>query len=283
MIPDPVSAVVGGISTVMGVFQAGAQAAAARQDYVNQTAFQNANSKYAAWQATFNKRVTDANSQYQYWQETVNYNQNLAYSRSLQNFELTRAADQADVVGQTRAAAGANYIQQSQAVQDAMAERSMQDAVAYQQYTVQALKARSAVVAGNQEGASIDRYFNDYARQVGDYATLSQISQGLADRQYTRQQAGVLADYLSKYNSQSFYEMQPYMEPMAPFAPLPSLLQAPAPTMTGSPPSGAATALGVGSAVMGGVNSYFSAASALGKTSGSTGFTPRVNYSSAFG
>ena len=267
----------------MGVFQAGAQAAAARQDYVNQTAFQNANSKYAAWQATFNKRVTDANSQYQYWQETVNYNQNLAYSRSLQNFELTRAADQADVVGQTRAAAGANYIQQSQAVQDAMAERSMQDAVAYQQYTVQALKARSAVVAGNQEGASIDRYFNDYARQVGDYATLSQISQGLADRQYTRQQAGVLADYLSKYNSQSFYEMQPYMEPMAPFAPLPSLLQAPAPTMTGSPPSGAATALGVGSAVMGGVNSYFSAASALGKTSGSTGFTPRVNYSSAFG
>jgi hypothetical protein len=283
MIIDPVSAVVGGVSTIMGVFQAGAQAAAARQDYVNQTAFQNANSKYAAWQATFNKRVTDANSQYQYWQETVNYNQNLAYSRSLQNFELTRAAGQADVVGQTRAAAGANYIQQSQAVQDAMAERSMQDAVAYQQYTVQALKARSAVVAGNQEGASIDRYFNDYARQVGDYATLSQISQGLADRQYTRQQAGVLADYLSKYNSQSFYEMQPYMEPMAPFAPLPSLLQAPAPTMTGSPPSGAATALGVGSAVMGGVNSYFSAASALGKTSGSTGFTPRVNYSSAFG
>jgi hypothetical protein len=283
VIIDPVSAVVGGVSTIMGVFQAGAQAAAARQDYVNQTAFQNANSKYAAWQATFNKRVTDANSQYQYWQETVNYNQNLAYSRSLQNFELTRAAGQADVVGQTRAAAGANYIQQSQAVQDAMAERSMQDAVAYQQYTVQALKARSAVVAGNQEGASIDRYFNDYARQVGDYATLSQISQGLADRQYTRQQAGVLADYLSKYNSQSFYEMQPYMEPMAPFAPLPSLLQAPAPTMTGSPPSGAATALGVGSAVMGGVNSYFSAASALGKTSGSTGFTPRVNYSSAFG
>jgi hypothetical protein len=144
-----------------------------------------------------------------------------------------------------------------------MAERSMQDAVAYQQYTVQALKARATVMAGDQEGASVDRYFNDYARQVGDYATLSQISQGLADRQYTRQQAGVVADYLSKYNSQSFYEMQPYMEPIAPFAPLPSLLQAPAPTMTGGAPSGAAAALGAGSAVMGGFNSYVGTLSAI--------------------
>jgi hypothetical protein len=202
----------------------------------------------------------------------------LAYSRSLQNFELTRAANQADVVGQTRAAAGSNYIQQAQAVQDAMAERSMQDAVAYQQYTVQALKARATVMAGDQEGASIDRYFNDYARQVGDYATLSQINQGLADRQYTRQQAGVVADYLSKYNSQSFYQMQPYMEPIAPFQPLPALLQAPAPTMTGAPPSNAAAALGVGSALMGGVNTYFNMASTMKGLSGSSA---KVNTSSA--
>ena len=269
MIIDPVSAVVGGVSTVMGVFGASAEAAARKQDYVNQTAFQNANSQYASWQAGFNKRLTDTNSQYQYWQETVNYNQSLAYSRSLQNFELTRAANQADVVGQTRAAAGSNYIQQAQAVQDAMAERSMQDAVAYQQYTVQALKARATVTAGNQEGASVDRYFNDYARQVGDYATLSQISQGLADRQYTRQQAGVVADYLSKYNSQSFYETQPYMEPIAPFAPLPSLLQAPAPSMTGGAPSGAASALGIGSALMGGFNTFVSSSASMKTLNGS--------------
>ena len=260
---DPVSAVVGGVSTVLGVIQAGQEAAARKQDYVNQTAFQNANAQYAQWQASFNRRLTDANSQYQYWQETVNYNQNLAYSRSLQNFELTRAANQADLVRSTRSAAIGNYDQQAQAVQDAMAERSMQDAVAYQQYTVQALKARASVAAGDQEGASIDRYFNDYARQVGDYATLSQINQGLADRQYTRQQAGLVADYLSRYNSQSFYEMQPYMEPIAPFQPLPALLQAPAPTMTGAAPSNAAAGLGIGSAVMGGFNTYINTASAI--------------------
>jgi hypothetical protein len=119
------------------------------------------------------------------------------------------------------------------------------------------------VVAGDQEGASVDRYFNDYARQVGDYATLSQISQGLADRQYTRQQAGLVADYLSRYNSQSFYEAQPYMEPIAPFQPLPSLLQAPAPTMTGAAPSGAASALGIGNAVMGGFNTFMSTSASM--------------------
>jgi hypothetical protein len=271
---DPVSAVVGGVSTIMGVVGASQEAAARKQDYVNQTAFQNANAQYASWQAGFNRRLTDANSQYQYWQETVNYNQNLAYSRSLQNFELTRAANQADLVGSTRKAAISNYGQQAQAVQDAMAERSMQDAMAYQQYTVQALKARATVMAGDQEGASVDRYFNDYARQMGDYATLSQINQGLADRQYTRQQAGVVADYLSRYNSQSFYEMQPYMEPIAPFQPLPSLLQAPAPTMTGAAPSGAAAGLGIGNAVMGGFNSFMSTSASMKTLTGGRTSTP---------
>lgn len=72
---------------------------AQKQDYVNQKAFQNANSQYASWQAGFNRRVTDANAQYNYWQETVNYNQNLAYSRSLQNYELLKEINQAEVVG----------------------------------------------------------------------------------------------------------------------------------------------------------------------------------------
>jgi hypothetical protein len=236
---------------------------AQKQDYVNQKAFQNANSKYASWQAGFNRRVTDANAQYNYWQETVNYNQNLAYSRSLQNYELLKEINQAEVVGQTRAAAGANFVQSSDALSQQMGEAAMQDAVAYQQYQVAALKARSRVLASDQEGGSIDRLVNDYARQVGDYQTIQEINEGLRTRQYNRQQAGQVAQYLSQYNSQSFYEAQPYMEPIAPFAPLPSLLAAPAPTMTGSGPSGAAAALNIGTSILGGVSAGMNMAGQL--------------------
>jgi hypothetical protein len=272
----------GGAQAVMGAIGAITGGQAKKQEYINQRAFQDANSRYASWQAGFNKRVTDANAQYNYWQETVNYNQNLAYSRSLQNYELLKEINQAGVVGQTRAAAGANFVQSSDALSQQMSEAAMQDAVAYQQYQVAALKARSRLLASDQEGNSIDRLVNDYARQVGDYQTIQDINEGLRTRQYNRQQAGQVAQYLSQYNSQSFYEAQPYMEPIAPFAPLPSLLAAPAPTMTGGAPSGAATALNIGTGILGGVQAGFNihnqtkAYSSSGKGSGPT------DYSSVF-
>jgi hypothetical protein len=258
---DPLtgSLVLGGAQAVMGVFQGIAGYQAQKQDYRNQRAFQNANSQYASWQAGFNKRVTDANAQYNYWQETVNYNQNLAYTRSLKNYELLKEIRQAEVVGQTRAAAGASYVLSSEALNQQMSEASLQDAVAYQQYQVAALKARSRVLASDQEGGSIDRLVNDYARQVGDYQTIQAINEGLRTRQYKREQAGQVAQYLSQYNSQTFYESQPYMEPIAPFAPLPSLLAAPAPTMTGSGPSAGAAALNIGTGILGGVQTGLSA------------------------
>ena len=249
---------IGGAQALMGVMGAITGGQAKKQEYINQRAFQDANSQYASWQAGFNRRVTDANAQYNYWQETVNYNQNLAYSRSLQNYELLKEIRQAEVVGQTRAAAGANFVQSSDAISQQMSEAAMQDAVAYQQYQVAALKARSRVLASDQEGNSIDRLVNDYARQVGDYQSIQEINEGLRTRQYNRQQAGQVAQYLSQYNSQSFYEAQPYMEPIAPFAPLPSLLAAPAPTMTGAAPSGAATALNIGTGILGGVQAGLS-------------------------
>ena len=266
----------GGAQAVMGALGGFASYRAQKQDYVNQKAFQGANSQFASWQAGFNKRVTDANAQYNYWQETVNYNQNLAYSRSLQNYELLKEINQAEVVGQTRAAAGANFALSSDSISQQMSEASMQDAVAYQQYQVAALKARGTMLASDQEGNSIDRLVNDYARQVGDYQTIQGINEGLRTRQYNRQQAGQVAQYLSQYNSQSFYEAQPYMEPIAPFAPLPSLLAAPAPTMTGSGPSAGAAALNIGTGILGGVQAGFNihnqmkAYSSSGKGSGPT-------------
>jgi hypothetical protein len=266
---------IGGAQALMGVVGAITGGQAKKQDYINQKAFQGANSQFASWQASFNKRVADANAQYNYWQETVNYNQNLAYSRSLQNYELLKEIRQAEVVGQTRAAAGANFVQSSDALSQQMSEAAMQDAVAYQQYQVAALKARSRVLASDQEGNSIDRLVNDYARQVGDYQSIQEINEGLRTRQYNRQQAGQVAQYLSQYNSQSFYEAQPYMEPIAPFAPLPSLLAAPAPTMTGAAPSGAATALNIGTGILGGVQAGLSINAQLAqyKNSGKGGGT----------
>jgi hypothetical protein len=250
--------VLGGAQAVMGLFGGIASYQAQKQDYRNQRAFQNANSEYARWQAGFNQRVTDANAQYNYWQETVNYNQNLAYSRSLRSYELLKEVRQAELVGQTRAAAGASFALSSEALGQQLAEAAMQDAVAYQQYQVAALKARGQALASDQEGASIDRLVNDYARQVGDYQTIQSINEGLRTRQYNRAQAGQVAQYLSQYNSQAFYEAQPYMEPMAPFAPLPSLLAAPAPTMTGSGPSAGAAALNIGTGILGGVQTGLS-------------------------
>jgi hypothetical protein len=272
---DPLTGglILGGANAVMGVFQGIAGYQAQKQDYLNQKAFQSANAQFASWQAGFNKRYTDANAQYQFWQQTLGHSQQLAYVNSLRNYELNKAIAQADVVGQTRAAAGASFVQSSEALSQQMAEAAMQDAVAFQQYTVAALKARSQVAATGREGASVDRLINDYSRQVGDYQTIQQINEGLRTRQYNRQQAAAVAQYLSQYNSQQFYAEQPYLEPMAPFQPLPTLLAAPAPTMTGSGPSAAAAALNIGTGIMGGVSAGLSTYSTLSglASSGKTG------------
>ena len=267
---DPISIAFGAAQAGLGLLGAGAEGAAARQDHANQVAFQNANTTFARWQAGFNARVADANAQYNYWQETVNYNQNLAYSRSLRNYETLKAIAQADVVGQTRSAAGAAFVGNTQAINQQAAEAGMREAVALQQYQVAALKARGRARASEQEGATIDRLLNDYVRQVGDYQAIQAINEGFRTRQFSREQAAQVAEYLSRYNSQTFYQEQPYMEPVAPFAPLPALLEAPAPTMTGSAPGGAATALRMGGALLGGVNAGLEMAGTLKKFRGGT-------------
>lgn len=247
---EPISAIA---SAGLGAIQAIASHQAQKQDYLNQKAFQSANSQFAQWQAGFNQRVTDANSQFKYWTETVNYNQQRAYTNSLRNFELIKSVRQAETVGQTRAAAGAAFVQDSEAVSQAYQEASMQEAVAMQQYRWRALQARASVQAMNQEGRSVDRIVNDYARQEGDYATLMDINQKLRTRQYSREQAAAATQYLSRWNSQQFYEEQPYIDPIPPFAPLPTLLTPPPPSMTGSGPSAGAAVLNIGTSILGGI------------------------------
>jgi hypothetical protein len=258
----------------LGIFQAGASYQAQQQDYLNQTAFQDANNRFAAWQAGFNARAQDANAQYKYWTETVNHNQQLSYTHALRNLELMRAAKQADVVAETRAAAGASFVRDSEAISQSFQEASMQEAVALQQYQWRALQGRASTQAMGREGRSVDRLVNDYARQMGDFMTLQKINQGIRGRQYTREQAGQVAQYLNRWNSQQFYEEQPYIDPLPPFAPLPTLITPPPPSMRGSGPSSAAAALNIGSAVMGGISTGVSFAGkldALRIPSGSTG------------
>ena len=48
------------------------------------------------------------------------------------------------------------------------------------------------------------------------------------------------------------------MDPIPPFAPLPTLIQPAGPSMTGGGPSGAAAALNIGSSILGGVTAGIS-------------------------
>jgi hypothetical protein len=276
MAVDPISLGLGVAQAGLGIFQGVANYQAQRQDYLNQRAFANANATFARWQASTSARFTDANNQFQYWQQTVGYNQQQAYVNSLRNFELSKAIQQAQVVAQTRASAGANYVQQSEALNQQIQEKAMQDAVALQQYRLQSLRARSSVQSMGREGRSVDRLVNDYARQDGDFTTLQSINARLYRRQMTREQAAAVTRYLQAYSSQQFYTEQPYLDPMAPFAPLPTLIQPPPPSMQGGGPSSAAAALSIGAGVLGGVNTYFSSSAALAPLRGSPGgATPR--------
>ena len=234
----------GGAQAGLGILQGIAGYNAKRQEYVNQKAFQEANSKFATWQAGFNARISDANKQHDYWKDTVNYNREFAWTNSLRNVELNRSIAQAETVAETRASAGAK------------------------QYKWRSLQARASAQVLNQEGASVDRIINDYSRQEGDYLTLMDINTKLRGRQYTRTQAGQVASYISNWNSQSFYEEQPYMDPLAPFAPLPTLITPAPPTYTGGKPSMAAAMLNVGAGILGGASTAIGISKLGGTTPG---------------
>lgn len=245
---------IGAAQTGLNIFGAIAGNNAEKQQYLNDRGEQLANSVYAGWRATVDQAMAGANQEQNYWRETVEYNQGLAYARSQRNVDLVRSINQADTVRQTRESAGGQFILSSEAIQQRLAEQAMADAVALQQYTVAALKNRASIRANPQAGASIDRLMSDFVRQEGDYRTIAAINDGLRNRQYRREQAGAVAQYLSAYNSQAFYEAQPYLEPMAPFLPLPSLLMPAAPTKTGAGPSKAAGALRIGTSLLDGAS-----------------------------
>jgi hypothetical protein len=242
----------------MSLFGASAQNASARQQYQDALKFQRVSDKYARWSSKINARIANTQSKYRYWAETVNYNQNLSYVNQLRNYELTKAYRQAEVVRRTRTSAMADFSLQSQALSEGIREQAAQDAVSAYQYAHQAMKAQSQVVAAGQEGASVDRLVNDYARQLGDFEALKQINQNFRERQYTREQAGLVANYISRYNSQQFYDPAPYQDPVRPFAPLPTLVMPQPPSMTGAGPSQAAANLTMGNAVLGGINTGLS-------------------------
>lgn len=276
----------GGLQAGMGLFGATAKRNAEQQKYLSDLAFQDANNRFSMWQAGFSARVQDANKQFDFWKETFNYNQQRAYANSQRNVELMRAADQAQVVGQTRAAAGAAFVQDSQALSDQLREAEMASAVAQQQYTWRALSARASVQAMNMEGNSVDRIVNNYAFQLGDQLALKAIESDMRGRQYSRAQAGQVAEYLSQWNSQTFYEEQQVFDPIAPFAPLPTMITPPPPSRTGAPPSDAAFAMNVGSALLGGVSqgfSTFQGMQALKTPSSQTGPGTGSLFGSTFG
>lgn len=244
---------IGAANAGLGIFSAFQGNAAKQQEYKNQLAQQRANDKFAKWQAQFNLQMTNETNKFNYWTQTVQHNQDLAYVKSMQNYELLKEINQADVVRQTRVGATASYISDSQALTQQEQEASMADAVASLQYNAAALQARSRMLATGKEGKSFDTLIADYARQAGDYETIQQINAGFRKRQYTRQQAAQVVEYLNQYNSQQFYEGQKFMEPLRPYPPLPALLTGAQPTFTGTPPSRAAMGLEIGSAVLGGV------------------------------
>ena len=260
--------ILGGAQAGLGVLQGIAGYKAKKQDYLNQKAFQEANNKFANWQAGFNARISDANKQHEYWKDTVNYNREHAWTNSLRNVELNKSIAQAEFVAETRAAAGASYVRDSEALTQSYEEQAMRDAVAVKQYRWRSLQARASTQVLNSQGKSIDAIINDYSRQQGDYETLLDINERLRTRQYNREQAGQVATYMTRWNSQQFYSEQPYMDPLQPFAPLPTLITPAPPSMVGSAPSMGAAMLNVASGALGGFTTALSVSKLGGMTPG---------------
>ena len=221
----------------LSLFQGQQQQRAKQQDWLNQVALQKASDEFAGWTASNQARTQDLNNSYRYWQEKVNYGQDLAYTSQMRNFELSKAINQAKVVARTRSSAMADFAQNSQALADAFSQQAMADAISVMQYKQQALRQQASVSATMQEGKTVDRYINDYARQVGDMETMRQLNQGFRERQFTREQAGQIATFLNRYNSQQLYERQEIMDPISPFPPLATLVNPAGPSFTGARPS----------------------------------------------
>ena len=217
---------------------------AKQQEYTNQRAQQRASAEFARWTASNQARTADLNSSYSFYQEQVNHGQDLAYASQMRQYELAKSINQAEVVGRTRSSAMADYSQQSGAIADAFQQQSMADAVSMMQYKQQALRAQASVSATMQEGRSVDRYINDYARQVGDMETMRQMNDRFRTRQYTKEQAAQIATYLNRYNSQQLYQQQNVTDPIAPFAPLATLINPAGPSFTGAGPSAGTAFLG---------------------------------------
>ena len=237
MVYIPPELVMAGGQFAISMFTGNKEQQAKRQNWVNQIAQQKASDEFSRWTASNQARTQDLNNRYRFYQEQVNYGQDLAYASQMRNFELSKVINQAKVVGRTRSSAMANFAQNSQAMADAFSQQSMADAVSVMQYKQQALRQQASVSATMQEGRSVDRYINDYARQVGDMETMRQLNEGFRARQYTREQAGQIASYLNQYNSQQLYEAQEIMDPISPFPPLATLVNPAGPSFTGARPS----------------------------------------------
>ena len=245
---------------------------AKQQDYVTQKAQQKASDEFATWSANNQAKTADLNNSYNYWQQQINYGQDLAYANQARNFELSKAINQAEVVARTRASAGASFAQESQALVDNFQQQAMADAVSLMQYKQQALRSAASVTAAGREGASVDRYINDYARQVGDMKMMQQLNQQFRDRQFTRESAGQIATYLNRYNSQQLYEEQQVFDPIAPFPPLATLVNPAGPSFTGAAPNAGTAFLGTAlSAAQSGLNTYMSASAMTNSGSGGGG------------
>jgi len=261
---DPISLGIAAVSTGMGILQGNAQNAAAQQQYKDQLKHQKAVAQFNRWQARFNKKQSDATAKFQYWQQVVGYNQDKAYTAQLRNYDLSLEIAQAKKVFQTRVGAQTDYIASSKALSDRLQEEGIQQAVALQQYQYRSLQTSAGYAAMEREGKSVDRLVQDVDRQFGDYQTLMEINEKIRTRQYSREQLGEITQYLSRYNSQDFMKSAPRNEPLPPFAPIPSIVMPPPPSMTGAPPQ-FSSGLNIGTSILGGINTYFSMADSIKK------------------
>jgi len=240
------------ISGGLGLFQGGLKYKAQQQKYINDVAYKEAMDEYSGWAAGMQAKQTNINQDYAYWGERLNYGQQVAHAYNLRAVELSKSIAQADLVAETRTAAGANYINKASAIQARHEQEAMSEAMAMFHTKVQALRNRASIGALGANGVGmVDALQRDQQRQVGNKATISKINQEFRDGQYTRDQAGAIAGYLRDFNSQKFYEAQEIMDPLPPFPPIPALVGAVPPSMVGSAPSSSAAFL---SSVAGGFN-----------------------------
>ena len=243
------------VSGGLGFLQGQLQHAAQKQKYINDVAYKEAMDEYSGWAAGMQAKQTNVNQNYSYWVERLNHGQQVSHAYNLRAVELSKSIAQADLVAETRTAAGANYINKASAIQARHEQEAMSEAMAMFHTKVQGLRNRASI--GALGVGMVDAMQMDVQRQVGNKATISQINQKFRDGQYTRDQAGAIAGYLKEFNSQQFYEAQEIMDPLPPFPPIPALVGAVPPSMVGSAPSSSAAFLSsVAGGFSAGLNTY---------------------------